>query len=673
MAVSITISIDQNSQSITNNTSNVTVTVRASWTGGSYNQLQKSGWLKIDGTTYNFTSSFNYNKTTSGTQVLFTKTVDVKHNNDGTKTLACSASYTSGVSSGTVGASASKVLTTIPRKSTLSVGNGTLNTAQTLTVTRQSTSFTHSIKAKCGTSTLYIKADGSTSTSEVKHSDCSISFKPPLDWASQNTTGTSLSVTYTITTYNGSTNVGSNSYTKTCTIPSTVVPKVTFTATEATGKTWGVYIQSVSKVKLTISPTLAYGSPIASYKTTIDGRTYNASTFTTSVLSGTGTLTIKTTVTDKRGRSATYSNTISVLSYRQPSVSIFKVRRCNGDGVENIFGEFAQVQYTPSFTTFAEQNNLCTQKIEYKTTSGSEADYVEIYSNNDDQSVSNSVIFPAESNSTYHVRLTLTDSFNTYTRVTVLSTGFAIMHFLANGFGIAFGKIAQLTNVLDIGFQTRFMGGILQPVLEAGTDLNSEEMRVPNTYTLKSVQSAGYTCGGNAIPLTSGTGMLKIETFGEEGQTRQIIEVCHKTNPLRYERFYYQGAWGDWLCTTNYGGSLLWSGGYYMTAGHTAPLAEKVSQQRAGIVLVFSEFIDGAASDTAFHTRFIPKALVSTHPGRGHCIQLSSSNLTYFSTKYLYISDDKIVGHDNNGLIATGASGISYDNKRFVLRYVIGV
>ena len=37
MAVKITISIDQNSQSISANTSNVTVTVRASWTYGSYN------------------------------------------------------------------------------------------------------------------------------------------------------------------------------------------------------------------------------------------------------------------------------------------------------------------------------------------------------------------------------------------------------------------------------------------------------------------------------------------------------------------------------------------------------------------------------------------------------------------------------------------------------------
>ncbi len=119
MAVSLSISIAQNSQSIANNTSNVTVKVVAKWTYGSYNHLQKAGWVKIDGTQYNFTNNFNTGETTSGSKTLYTKTVDIKHGTDGTKTLACSASYTTGVSSGTITASASKALTRIPRAATL--------------------------------------------------------------------------------------------------------------------------------------------------------------------------------------------------------------------------------------------------------------------------------------------------------------------------------------------------------------------------------------------------------------------------------------------------------------------------------------------------------------------------------------------------------------------------
>lgn len=43
------------------------------------------------------------------------------------------------------------------------------------------------------------------------------------------------------------------------------------------------------------------------------------------------------------------------------------------------------------------------------------------------------------------------------------------------------------------------------------------------------------------------------------------------------------------------------------------------------------------------------------------------------ASKYLYIHDDKIGGNDVNGQSGTGASGITYNNAGFVLRYVIGV
>lgn len=113
MAVSIDITITQNSQNKTNNTSNVTVKVAAKWTYTSYNLNKQSGSCTINGTKYTFTSAFNTGKTTSGSGTIYTKTLDIKHNSDGKKTLSVSASYVSGVSSGTVTDSASKTLTTI--------------------------------------------------------------------------------------------------------------------------------------------------------------------------------------------------------------------------------------------------------------------------------------------------------------------------------------------------------------------------------------------------------------------------------------------------------------------------------------------------------------------------------------------------------------------------------
>ncbi|MGF6376851.1 hypothetical protein M2140_001929 [Clostridiales Family XIII bacterium PM5-7] len=114
MAVSIDITITQNSQNKTNNTSNVTVKVAAKWTYGSYNLSKCSGSCTIDGTKYTFSSAFNTGQTTSGSATIYSKTLNISHASNGKKTLSCSASYVSGVSSGTVTDSASKTLTAIP-------------------------------------------------------------------------------------------------------------------------------------------------------------------------------------------------------------------------------------------------------------------------------------------------------------------------------------------------------------------------------------------------------------------------------------------------------------------------------------------------------------------------------------------------------------------------------
>lgn len=110
-----------------------------------------------------------------------------------------------------------------------------------------------------------------------------------------------------------------------------------------------------------------------------------------------------------------------------------------------------------------------------------------------------------------------------------------------------------------------------------------------------------------------------------------------------------------------------------MTSGHTINLAENLSIQPNGICLVFSEYYDGESKNQTFSSFFVSKKIVASHGGCGHCFRMCTSNLAYFATKYLYISDTKIVGHDNNNLTGTGTSGINYTNDRFVLRYVIGV
>jgi hypothetical protein len=115
MAFSISIGIRENSRNTTNRTANVTVDIYATWSGGTWNHEAPTSTLTIDGTTYNYNARLNPNNSTSGSNTLYSKTVDVPYNSDGNKTLNVSATYNwRGVS-----ASASKALTP------LSGGSGT--------------------------------------------------------------------------------------------------------------------------------------------------------------------------------------------------------------------------------------------------------------------------------------------------------------------------------------------------------------------------------------------------------------------------------------------------------------------------------------------------------------------------------------------------------------------
>ena len=519
-------------QSVANNTSTISWTLKA--VGG------ESSWY-----------AERTLKVVLGGSTVYSKTARVERYKgtiaSGTKTITHSATGTASFSISIQGAvyystvnctgSGSFTLDTIPRKSTLSVGNGTLNTAQTLTVTRQSTSFTHTITAKCGSASTTIVSK-STSTS--------ISFTPPIAWASQNTTGTSVSVTYTITTYNGSTSIGSNTYTKSCTIPSSVKPSCTVTVSDATGylSTYGAYLKGLSKFKVVVTPTTSYGSAIASYSTVANNVTYTASSFTTGVLSSSGTLTVKSTVTDKRGRSGSASASVSVLDYSIPVISAMSVIRCDASGVEDNQGEYAQVTFSASVTSLNNKNTSC-YKLQYKKSSDSTYTTVTLTDLANNYLVEDATyIFEADSGYSYDIILTVTDNFKSSVHATSVSTAFTLLHFSASGKGMAMGKIVERDNILDIGFLTRMYGGYLMVLLEDGTDLN--DVIIPNFYHGNASTTAGYV---NSPLTTAQSFTLEVFSAGDSGQVFQRLTVCVKTEYKVYVRFYYSGSWGDWLET----------------------------------------------------------------------------------------------------------------------------
>lgn len=383
---------------------------------------------------------------------------------------------------------------------------------------------------------------------------------------------------------------------------------------------------------------------------------------------GWGTSASSTTVTYTAGGSYTANAAATLyavweLAYTKPRINNLSVVRCDSSGTIADEGQNGLVTFD-----WACDKTVSSVVIKWKLASGSTWTSTTVTASGTSGSVSQVIGDDALSTeNTYDVHVTVTDSGgSSYTITSLTSMKFAI-DIKSGGTGIAFGKAAETDDLADFAYQVKFRGGIDQVVLPNGTDLDT--VFTPNTYTGSNSNSASYV----NLPFTSGTFTLVVETAGPSGQTKQTVSLCDKTKARAWERYYYSSAWGDWKCIYDFQGIILWSGGYYMTSGHTINLAENISDQRSGINLVFSEYVDGEAKNQTFTSFFVSKRMIANHAGCGFCFTMSNSNLAYFATKYLYIKDATITGHDNNSLSGTAASGITYTNNRFVLRYVIGV
>ena len=662
------------SQSVENNTSTVTAKVQLVSTGSSYtinSSASKSGSLTINGTKYTFT--FTAALSGSQTKTLYTKTVTVAHNADGTKTCAFSATAginvtLGGTYYGNVTASGNGVFNTIARASSIgsvtsSVSvNGT--NAVTVAIDRKSSNFTHTVVFSFGSHSKTTTGVG-TSTSYVI----------PQSWLTAIPSATSGTAKVTVTTYSGSTKIGSAvSKNFTLTVPASVVPTISGVTIAETvagiNAQFGGFVQSKSKAKVTITAAGVYGSTIKTYKTTIDGKNYSGSAPTTGTLNTSGNRTMTITVTDSRGRTASTTKTVAVIAYTAPKITSFQGFRCLKDGTENYEGTYLSASVNFSISPVGEKNTAA-YTVEYKMQSASAWTALTsgaVYALND-TIVSASAPFGIDSS--FDVRLSVTDFFTTVRSTFELPTAFTLLDFHAGGRALAFGKVCEVKEGVEFALPTIFSHAETPSSvthLTDGQDLDT--VLEPGFYTIPTTAISGTLI--NKPYTGTSTGNLIVLREGNGAQKAQIVHVASKPNGAIYERCYYSGAWGDWKTVYNGGGKILWEGAMYMTASHKIALAEAISKQPSGIVLVFSRYDGEAASEHNYNSFFVHKAFVAAKPGVGSAFRMNTVNFSVVATKYLYINDTTIAGNDSNDDTGTG-SGVTYNNKAYVLRYVIGI
>lgn len=625
--------------------------------------------VTVNGTTYSGTNSVAIGNNTSRT--LASGQTTITHNADGTKSFNYSFSQEFGItfagaSIGTKTGSGSGTLNTIARATapTLSATSADMGTAITISTPRASANFTHDL-AYAFAGGAYVAIQNGVATSAT--------WTIPIALASSIPNATSGTVTIRCITKNGSTTVGTKTVLLTAKVPTSVAPTISaVTLTEATAglaEAYEAYIQSKSAIEASITATGAYGSTIKSYSSTFMGKVYTGASFTTDVVTSSGSLSLVTTVTDSRGRTATKTTSLTVLAYTPPKITTFHVARYNASGAADPDGVYLWARLVYSVTSLGGKNTA-SAAVQYKKSTDSTWTTL----NTRTELSMDATLKPAgttfSTDYQWDFRVVLTDAFNSATPVTytaLLPSGAVILDIKADGKGIAFFKTSTKAGV-------EIAGELPGSAISLTTNANLNNLTTPGFYVIPTTTiSATIT---NKPYTDSATASIRVEQTGT-GMVKQILQKSTKTDGVIYERGYDSSGWGAWSMVYSGAGKILWTGSYYMLATQTATFSEPLSQQQSGIVLVFSRYANTAAQDYQYSCHFIPKQLVTAalaagQTAAGVALTMATSKYEYIAGKYIRVTDTGVSGDETNNVSGT-SNGITYNNGSFALRYIIGV
>lgn len=380
-------------------------------------------------------------------------------NADGTKSVSIAANFQcftaagNGGSGWSVNSSQTVTLKTIPRTSSISMPVTTMGSANNISITRASSSFTHTLTYSFGSA---------TGTIATKTTSTSVSWTPPTSLATQIPNSTSGTCTLTCYTYNGNTLVGTSTATVTLSVPASIKPTITsITAARVDGtvpSSWGIYVQTKSKVTLTINGAAgAGGSTISSYSITGGGLSSTQSTVTSGFLNTSGSITFTGKVCDSRGRwSDEKTVTISVVAYAAPKFSSYSTQRCTSAGASSANGTYGRANNVFTYSACSSKNTITTAIAYKKSTASSYTNAGVSFTSGTDAVFGGGNL---DTESSYDIRYTLTDAFTTITVVDTLSTASVLMDFKAGGTGLAIGKVSE-KDQLECAWDADFNGDV---------------------------------------------------------------------------------------------------------------------------------------------------------------------------------------------------------------------
>lgn len=479
----------------------------------------------------------------------------VNHSSDGSRSITIASSYNVQITwrgqwIGNISAGATVTLDSIPRASTinsasipyyLQAPNGVASAnAISISLSKKLSSYTHYIKLEHGNTFIGEWNESNPTSLELNTTHVTRIFN-----ALPNSTSGTFKLT--VVTKSGSTTIGTASTNITANLHSNSGPYFTSNSVGIAGsgkdKSWGVYIQSISKASLTSRASAGLGATLRSISITqgssVMGSSTGADVSTTSpTITDSGNVSFKYTVTDSRGNITEETKTISVLPYVTPSVNTFSAQRnATTSTTANIS---YNVSYSPvngnnKLTIVSKYTGSATGTPVNKTFSGTGTARA---TDSSSYSVTNLNKF-----GNFDFSIEITDSLgNKSSNVYSMTSSALPLTLDKNNQGIGVGKDYE-RGALDVGGDA-YISGVLYP--EGGIEPN----RIPRGANLNDYQTPGlYYNSTNADATTISNTPLNyafsLNVFRNAGVTQVFYE--YRTSVFNvYIRNYYNGIWGDW-------------------------------------------------------------------------------------------------------------------------------
>lgn len=278
-----------------------------------------------------------------------------------------------------IGSTSKTITANIPVSTFTTPNDFTMGEDFTVNITPTGSVLRHKVELLNGSTVLYASANNVPTSDDVS-----------VSWGTMGLTCTNaMSKNYVIrvTTYNGSTAIGSNTRNIKGWVPSNIRPSLEHinaaeTITEVSS-TINAFIQGKSRVKIMIVNAKAgYGSWITNYIITGYGINHSSSSIseaTSNILYSAGTLTYTATVTDARGQTYTWTRDIEVLPYIAPTLSDLSFRRTLPEKTEAPLGDNVTVRANVkvhSLIVNGVQKNSIKYQVQSSKSGGSYSDKV---------------------------------------------------------------------------------------------------------------------------------------------------------------------------------------------------------------------------------------------------------------------------------------------------------